>query len=289
MIRVGVVGNRRYGGLGDVLERLLRSAPALGFSLAFDADLHEVAKAGERLDSPAGLGALITLGGDGTLLRGARFLAGAPVPVLGINLGRLGFLTCCGIDDLERALEAFAAAEHGVEPRMALAAHTHLGAGGAGWRALNDVVLHKRGVARVVHLRVSVNSEPIATFAADGLVISSPTGSTAYNLSAGGPVVVPTVESIVVTPVSPHTLALRPVVLPPEAVVTVSSDDGDGELLVTVDGQVGATMESSDMLVVRRAPDPVLIIRFNDSTFFSRMRRKLGWGGLRERDEIDDC
>jgi NAD+ kinase len=157
------------------------------------------------------------------------------------------------------------------------------------WRALNDVVLHKSGFARVVHLRVVVNDETIATFAADGLIVSTPTGSTAYSLSAGGPVVEPTVESIIITPVSAHTLALRPLVLPPSATVSVRPEDVEGEMLVTVDGQEGAKVSSSDTLVVRRAPLPVFFVRFSDTTFFARMRRKLGWGGLRERDENDAC
>jgi NAD+ kinase len=152
------------------------------------------------------------------------------------------------------------------------------------WLALNDVVLHKGGFARVVKLSVLVDDELIGTYSADGLVLSSPTGSTGYSLSAGGPIVVPTVESIVVTPVSPHTLAMRPLVLPPHVNVKVRAEDGPDELLVTIDGQVGTTFTSGETLVVRRAPNPVHIVRFAGSTFFSRMRRKFGWGGLSERD-----
>ena len=155
--------------------------------------------------------------------------------------------------------------------------------------ALNDIVLHKGGFARVVHLKVWVNGELIGAYAADGLIISTPTGSTAYSLSAGGPVVVPTVESIVITPISAHTLAVRPVVLPPSADIEVRADDGPEELLVTVDGQVGTKFTSDDTLLVRRAERPVLVVHFRDTTFFSRMRRKLGWGGLRERDESKRC
>jgi NAD+ kinase len=157
------------------------------------------------------------------------------------------------------------------------------------WRALNDVVLHKGGFARVFRLRTSVNGELMTQYAADGIIISTPTGSTAYSLSAGGPVVVPTVESLVLTPVSPHTLAVRPVVLPPHAEVAVQVEDGPDELLVTIDGQVGTTFSPGDTLMVRRAERPVLMVTFRDGTFFARMRRKLGWGGLRERDESERC
>jgi NAD+ kinase len=145
--------------------------------------------------------------------------------------------------------------------------------------------VHKGGFARVVGLRVSVDGELIATYSADGIVIATPAGSTAYSLSAGGPIVVPTVESIVLTPISPHTLAIRPVVLPPTAEVLVQAVNAPDELLVTVDGQVGTSFAPGEALAVRRSDNPVLLVRFAETTFFSRLRRKLAWGGLAGRDE----
>jgi NAD+ kinase len=150
-------------------------------------------------------------------------------------------------------------------------------------------VLHKGGFARVVSVRVEADGEIVGQFSADGIVIATPTGSTAYNLSAGGPVVVPTLESILVTPVSAHPLALRPIVLPPTSQVTVRANDGPDELLVTVDGQVGCTFGQGEALVVRRSSHPVSIIRFPERSFFSTMREKLHWGGLLERDEPTRC
>jgi NAD+ kinase len=230
--------------------------------------------------------ALFTLGGDGTLLRGARWLDGHTVPILGINLGRLGFLTSCSGADFEEGVRRFARGDFMSEPRMALesCALDREGAERCNWRSLNDVVLHKGGFARVVRFTVFVDDEPIGSYSADGLVVSTPTGSTGYSLSAGGPIVVPTVESIVLTPVSPHTLAMRPLVLPPQVEVKVRADDGPEELLVTIDGQVGTTFTGGETLVVRRASLPVQIVRFPGTTFFTRLRRKLGWGGLSERD-----
>jgi len=288
--RLGVVGNRSYGGLDEVLAKLRRRAPELGIELAFEEELQHLVPDAAMLRDPSGIDALITLGGDGTMLRGARFVGERPIPILGVNLGRLGFLTACGggAGELEMALEHFVSGDYVVQRRMALAGHTSRN-DSEHWRALNDIVLHKGGFARVVHLEVWVNGELIGAYAADGLIISTPTGSTAYSLSAGGPVVVPTVESIVITPISPHTLAVRPVVLPPGADVEVRANDGPEELLVTVDGQVGTTFTSDDTLMVRRAERPVLVVNFRDSTFFSRMRRKLGWGGLRGRDESQRC
>jgi NAD+ kinase len=154
------------------------------------------------------------------------------------------------------------------------------------WIALNDVVLHKGGFARVVRLKVSADGEEIASYAADGIVVSTPTGSTAYSLSAGGPVVFPTVESILLTPVSAHTLAIRPLLLPPHAEITLQAEDGPEELLVTVDGQVGTTFSMGESLIVRRSEHPVRLARFADTTFFARLRTKLGWGGLGDDDDV---
>lgn len=288
MIRLGVIGNLRYEGLPAVLTSLSALAPSLAITPVFEDELYQVAPNGERLADPSEIDALLTLGGDGTMLRGARLVAGRQIPVLGVNLGRLGFLTACAREEMELALQRLAAGDYLVQTRMTLEAWTSRHAEQK-WRALNDVVLHKGGFARVFTLRASVNGELMSTYAADGLIISSPTGSTGYSLSAGGPIVVPTVESLILTPISPHTLAIRPVVLPPNAEVSVQVEDGPDELLVTIDGQVGATFSPGDTLTVRRAERPVLLVTFRDGTFFSRMRRKLGWGGLRERDEGDPC
>ncbi len=285
-MRLGVVGHRGYVGLPAILGTLLDIAPELGLQLSFEEELWEIAEEGDRLERPDQVDALLTLGGDGTLLRGARFLDGVEVPILGINLGRLGFLTSCSGEDFEEGVRRFARGEFEPEARMALASSTldRSGVERAQWLSLNDVVLHKGGFARVVRFSVYVDGEPIGSYSADGLVISTPTGSTGYSLSAGGPIVVPTVESIVLTPVSPHTLAMRPLVLPPSVEVMVRADDGPAELLVTIDGQVGTTFTSGEALVVRRAASAVRIVRFPGTTFFTRLRRKLGWGGLSERD-----
>jgi NAD+ kinase len=271
-----------------VLRTLGDLAPALELELWYEQALYEMAGGGCLLRDPSQLDAMLTLGGDGTLLRGARIISPHPVPILGINLGRLGFLTCCNADQLSNALMRFARRDYLAESRMALQARV-IDAHGIErqqWIALNDVVLHKGGFARVVGVRVAANGEPIATYAADGVVLSTPTGSTAYSLSAGGPVVFPTLETIVVTPVSAHTLAIRPVILPSSVEVTLKAEDGPEQLLVTVDGQVGTTFAAGETLSVRRAEGGVLIIRFPGTNFFQTLRQKLGWGGLLDRDGL---
>jgi NAD+ kinase len=285
--RLGVVGHRGYEELPAVLRTLGDLAPGLGLELYYEQELFEVAEGGCLLEDAGALDGLMTLGGDGTLLRGARVIAPHAVPILGINLGRVGFLTCCNADELVSAVTRFARGEYLAENRMAIEARVFDARGRQrqNWFAMNDVVLHKGGFARVVVFHVTANGEPIATYAADGIVLSTPTGSTAYSLSAGGPVVYPTLETIVVTPVSAHTLAIRPVILPSSVEVRLQADDVSEELLVTIDGQVGTTFGSGEVLSVRRSEGAVLIVRFPGSSFFSTLRQKLGWGGLADRDK----
>lgn len=287
-MRVGVIGHRGYAGLPGVLGALLELAPTIGVTLAFEDELYEIAEDGEPLGQPDALDLLLTLGGDGTLLRGARYLGARDIPILGVNLGRLGFLTSCGGDEFEEALRLWSRGEFTAEQRMTLDARAWSvdGEPRGRWRCLNDVVLHKGGFARVVRFGVHVDGEPLGAYGADGVVICTPTGSTGYSLSAGGPVVVPTVESIMVTPVSPHTLAMRPLVLPPDVEIALRAEDGPEGLLVTVDGQVGTTFKAGETLMVRRADTPVRIVRFPGTSFFERLRHKLGWGGLSERDGV---
>lgn len=286
-MRLGVIGHQGYDELPEILRTLFLVAPSLNIEPLLEQGLHEVAGKGARLEDPAQLDALITLGGDGTLLRGARFLNGRDIPILGVNLGRLGFLTSCQSEDFEPALKNLASGDYVAQPRMALSARAIDAAGETRkqWRALNDFVLHKGGFARVVRLNVFVDGESVGTYAADGVVICTPTGSTAYSLSAGGPVVVPTLESIIITPISPHTLAIRSLVVPVDAEVSIEAMESPTELMVTVDGQVGTSFVKGEKLIVRKADNPVRIVRFPGATFFERMRIKLGWGGLPETDE----
>jgi NAD+ kinase len=289
--RLGVVGHPRYERLAEVMRTVSAAAPELGLELAVERELLPFAEGATELDHPADVEAMLTLGGDGTFLRAARFVDGHEIPILGVNLGRLGFLTCCGADELESTLARFARREFVLEKRLALEATVFddRGTERVSCVALNDVVLHKGGYARVVSLRVSADGETVASYSADGVVISTPTGSTAYNLSAGGPVVFPTLACLIVTPISAHTLAIRPLVLSPDSAVRVQADVGPDALLVTVDGQEGAVFGAGDTLQVRRSENSVSIVRFPGSSFFATMRRKLGWGGLQERDELSEC
>jgi NAD+ kinase len=152
------------------------------------------------------------------------------------------------------------------------------------FRALNDVVLHTRGKARVLRISVEIDGDSVGRYEADGVIVATPTGSTAYSLSAGGPIVVPTSATILVTPVAPHTLGMRPLVIESGSVVRVQAEDDGGELWVTVDGQVEASLGDGRVLEARAATAPVRLVRFGGASFYARLRAKLGWGGLLSRD-----
>ena len=285
-MNVGVVGNPRYAELPPILRLLAEICPGRGITLFTDEGLEGAWPKAPAPITGAKLDALITLGGDGTLLRGARRLAGQEVPILGINLGRVGFLTTAARDSVGPAVEALAAGRYAIERRQVLRAVIQ-GADGeerALTHALNDVVVHKGGVARVVRMRVLIGAEEVGPYSADGIVVATPTGSTAYSLSAGGPIVVPGVEALVVTPICAHTLAVRPLVIPATSDVTLEpiapwADD----LLVSFDGQVGTTLLAGDKVNVRRADHRVLLVRLEGDGFFEVMRRKLHWGDLAHR------
>lgn len=285
--RVGIVGYARYDALEDTLERLLDFASGAEMDVFLEPGLMRGEGPARPLlpEVTPTLDLLVTLGGDGTLLRGARMVAPHGIPVLGINLGRLGFLTSISPEEMEDGLRALLDARIELDQRMVLQveARTALGHKHGEFLALNDVVLHRGGVARMVRMRMHANGEEIATYSADGIILSTPTGSTAYSLSAGGPIVAPAVDCIIATPICPHTLAVRPLVLPAAETVTVEVLSPQEELILTIDGQQAARLTPGDRLVVCRAEAPLRLVRFPGQTFFSTLRRKMAWGDLEER------
>jgi NAD+ kinase len=264
-------------------------APGLGLEFFTEPEL---ASLWDRPMPPIGiaaLDALLTLGGDGTLLRGARSLASRPVPVLGVNLGRVGFLTACTAAELDEALERLATRNYALEPRLVLETEI-VGANGSRFNlppALNDVTIHKAGVARMIQLSVLVDGQNVGPYSADGLIIATPTGSTAYSLSAGGPIIAPDVEAVVITPICAHTLAVRPLVIPAKSRIRVEPLPGRTEdLLISVDGQQAMTLGPDDAVEFRRGSHDIELVRFGPGQYFTRLRESLRWGDLAERDMI---
>ena len=232
-----------------------------------------------RSEVPEGAQLVIVLGGDGTLLAAARAVAGREIPLLPVNLGGLGFLTAITLDQLYPELERAFRGEQRVVPRGML--HGDLVRRGQvvkSYQALNDIVISKTQFARMIDLEAFVDSQYVSTFKADGLIVCTPTGSTAYSLSAGGPIVFPAVHAICITPVCPHTLTNRPVLVPETSVIELISHAADHEAFLTVDGQVGEPLLSEDRVVCRTSEHRVLLVRPPKLFFFDVLRQKLKWG-----------
>jgi NAD+ kinase len=217
-------------------------------------------------------------GGDGTMLYAARLIGASRVPILGINLGSLGFLTEVKLGEMHEAFELLLSGNYQLEERVLLNVEVvRNGQACAQYLALNDAVINKGALARIIELEVSVNSQPVLFTRADGLIIATPTGSTAYSLAAGGPILYPTLEAFIIAPICPHTLTNRPVVIPDKVSVMVCLRRGT-DVMLTVDGQVGMPLEPQDCLKIRRAESTLQLVLPFGNTFFQLLREKLRWG-----------
>jgi NAD+ kinase len=231
-----------------------------------------------RSELPAHVDLIVVLGGDGTLLSMARMVGDPSVPILGVNLGGLGFLTATTLEELFPALDAVFAGEIVLDDRMMLAARVMRGGERlTQYVALNDVVITKSAMSRIINLSVSVEGQYATAYRADGLIIATPTGSTAYSLSAGGPILFPTMEAVVITPICSHTLTDRPVVLPGSQRIEVTLLT-DQDVMLTIDGQEGLALREHDRVEVWQAAPRARLVRFPQKHFFSVLRAKLKWG-----------
>ena len=231
-----------------------------------------------REELPEGFDLLVVLGGDGTLLSAARAVGEREIPILAVNLGGLGFMMTTGPDELLPHLERVLAGDYSVQSRSVLKAEIMRGNESVGaYHALNDVVINKAALARLLELDAFVDGEFVCSYRADGLVLSTPTGSTAYSLSAGGPVILPSVSAISVTPICPHTLTNRPVLVSEASTVEAVLRRGEDAYL-TVDGQVGIALHQLDRIRARRADHSVKVIQPQRVRFFEVLRSKMKWG-----------
>ena len=221
---------------------------------------------------------LITFGGDGTLLSVAR-QAPHTVPILGVNMGTLGFLTEIRVEEFPHVLDRVLAGDFTTESRVTLDVLVK----GEGrepriYRVLNDATINKSALARIVDMRVTVSGFFVSTFRADGLIVSTPTGSTAYNLSAGGPIVYPTMSAIVLTPICPHMLSNRPIVLPDDLEIEIEITTKNQEIFLTLDGQEGVPISERDRVCVKKSAETVMLVQSPDKNYFDVLRNKLKWG-----------
>jgi len=232
-----------------------------------------------RNEMPGQVDLIVVLGGDGTLLATARALNRKPVPLLAVNLGGLGFLTVITREELFATLELVLAGNLSTERRVQIEAEiVRADEVIASYLALNDAVLNKGAIARVLDFDVWVDDKFISTYKSDGLIVSTPTGSTAYSLAAGGPVITPSVAAFIVTPICAHTLTNRPIVLPDSATIEVAVKSQRESVYLTVDGQVGIALRSDDTVRIKRAASHVELIQSPHKTYFEILRQKLKWG-----------
>ncbi len=228
---------------------------------------------------PTGTDLLVVMGGDGTLLSVARHYGHLQIPILGVNVGGLGFLTEIALDELYPSMEQVLAGQFEVEERLMLTA-TLLREGEPVWGevVVNDAVVNKGALARIVELTTWIDGEYLTNYRADGLIVATPTGSTAYTLSAGGPIVYPTLRHILLLPICPFTLSNRPIILPETVTVAVTLGDKVRDTYLTVDGQVGQALQAYDRVEIRAAPHYLKLVKSPRRSYFEILRTKLGWG-----------
>jgi len=281
--RVGIVAKPDAPRAPEVVTRLVGWLGERGIDVTLEKETAGLlpsasVQAASKAELPGQVDLLIVLGGDGTLLSMARAVGDLGVPILGVNLGGLGFLTATTLEEMLPALEAVRVGAMAIEERMVLGARLIRNGQTVGeYSALNDVVITKSAMSRIVDLSVSVGGRHATAYRADGLIISTPTGSTAYNLSTGGPILFPTMDAVVLTPIAPHTLSNRPIVIPASERIEVTLLD-DQDVMLTMDGQVGVPLRERDTVEVQKAAARIRLLRFPQKDFFSVLRTKLKWG-----------
>lgn len=279
---VGIISKPGVAQGAKIVPELIEWLRARGVQVRWDpptAAYLRVAESVPREEVAEGCQLVIVLGGDGTLLAAARALRGRDIPLFPVNLGGLGFLTAITIDELYPELERALRGEHRIGRRRML--HCEVmreGRAVSAYEALNDVVLTKASIARMIDLDAYVDAHFVCAYKADGLIVATPTGSTAYSLSAGGPIIFPRVAALCLTPICPHMLTNRPVIVPDTSVIRIVNRAADGDTYLTIDGQVGEPLRSMDEVVCRSSGHCLQLIRPPRSLFFDVLRQKLKWG-----------
>lgn len=292
--RIGIVGNREKKGARALLPALTRWLKARDIKVALERGIATAVRGlGQGLplrSLVARSDAVLVLGGDGTFLAAAREAARADVPILGVNLGGLGFLTETAESDLYAALEQLLAGDVEVEHRMMVEARVGSRRSKKVWTecGLNDVVIHQSDESRMVHLDLRIGRTSIGTLSADGLIVATPTGSTAYSLSAGGPIVRPTVEALLATPICPHSLAFRPLLVGAGEKLRVRVGADVNRARLTIDGQISRPLQAGDDIEIRRARPRVSMLSLRRESFYEVLREKLAWAGPPTRTKLHE-
>ena len=282
--RIGLIGNAEKSASAASVRAAARLIRAAGRKVYCDAATAQLARVPCTISPNAATLAqavdlLIVFGGDGTMLHTAREIAGSDTPMLGINIGGLGFLTAVPSDQLPAALKLLWRGEFRFESRALIEAGGTVRGKKLKATALNDIVISRGAISRLIALDVSVDGEPITRYRCDGLIISSPTGSTAYSLAAGGAIVMPTAEVFVLTPVCPHALSNRSIILPLSSSIQVKTLPSSTDIMLNADGQVVGTLDVGDTLTIRRSRSTVRLVHLANGSFLEALRRKLHWRG----------
>jgi NAD+ kinase len=280
--KIGIIFKRQDSRVQGIAADIIPWLQARGVEVMVDQAFADLCPPGSRFASPEEMVRHVDMvgvfGGDGTLLYAARMIGANSVPIVGINLGSLGFLTEVKIDDMHAAFEGLISGQYRLEERVQLNVEVIRDEKViAQYLALNDAVINKGALARIIDLEVNVNSQPVLFTRADGLIISTPTGSTAYSLAAGGPILYPTLDAFIIAPICPHALANRPLVIPDRHVISICLQHGT-DMMLTVDGQVGMPVQQKDYLRISRAEATLKLVLPFGSTFFNLLREKLRWG-----------
>ncbi|MGB5107606.1 MAG: NAD(+)/NADH kinase [Candidatus Zixiibacteriota bacterium] len=283
-MRFGIIANRKRPGADDVIKRVIFWTQNYGHDFRLCEELRDFATETNQISQRNRMGQecdiIISMGGDGTLLATSRDIGAADTPILGINLGSLGFLTQVSADEVETRLNEIIAGKYRIESRMLLEASVDDDRNSIRYTALNDVVVDRGSLARLIQLDLFVNDEFISTYRADGLVICTPTGSTAYNSAVGGPLLNPNMEAIVASPIAPQSLAARPLLFHGEDVIRVRVTSSQHTCLMTVDGQTSVELANLTQITVRKAGHSTRLITFEDNSFYKILRTKLHWAVL---------
>ncbi len=279
---IGVVGNANKTHVVENIARLADWIRGKGLELLLEkeaaAKLGARGYHGDELGSRADL--VVTMGGDGTLLQAARIMRKSNVPILGVNMGTFGYLTVINLNEMFDALEGVLAGDYRTESRMMLDVAVHDDRGESfECSVLNDVVINRGNYSRLVDLETHVDGQYLTTYRADGLIISTPTGSTAYSLSAGGPIVLPVLNTVILNPICPHTLTNRPVILPATAVLKVMLWTREAGAIMSCDGQVTYNLKPGDTISVRKSACVTKLVVSARRDYLQILRSKLGWGG----------
>ena len=287
MKRLGVLANLNKQGADTVVRRLVEWCRSNQVPLCLCDDLRELATASERIVAPHELpresDIILSMGGDGSLLATARIVKDSGIPILGINIGSLGFLTEQTPEDLEGTLKRLIEGDFSLQERMILAAELSGNDDDRIKFALNDIVVG-RGDIRLINLALYSNGDYICSYAADGLILSTPTGSTAYSLAVGGPILNPEMDAIIASPIAPHSLTSRPLIFSVEETLTLEVKSETDVAMLTIDGQVSTPLKYRDKIRIRKADFSVKLVRFEEQSFYKVLRSKLQWGVLPPRD-----